>query len=40
LAVRADNPAAIALYRKFGFRDEGLLRVAPTATAHTRTAWP
>jgi putative acetyltransferase len=26
LAVRADNPAAIALYRKFGFRDEGLLR--------------
>jgi putative acetyltransferase len=26
LIVRADNGAAIALYRKFGFRDEGLLR--------------
>ena len=26
LIVRADNGAAIALYHKFGFREEGLLR--------------
>lgn len=26
LLVRADNPSAVALYRKYGFRDEGLLQ--------------